>query len=112
MKIKIFVVGNVKESYLRQGISEFEKRLRPYGELVIREFPEGKPVQNAREKDIEKLLEEEGEKIQKALTDRDFVAVLAIEGKALSSEAFSKKLEEIALGGYQVWSLSLEAPTV
>ncbi|MFA5347879.1 MAG: 23S rRNA (pseudouridine(1915)-N(3))-methyltransferase RlmH, partial [Methanoregula sp.] len=30
MHIQIIAVGKIKEKYLREGIAEYEKRLRPY----------------------------------------------------------------------------------
>ena len=40
------------------------------------------------------------ERILSKVSDRDFVIVLAIEGKTLSSEEFSKQLEEASIKGF------------
>ena len=42
----------------------------------------------------EKILDLEGNRILSKIGDREFVVVLAIEGKTLSSEEFSKQLEQ------------------
>ncbi len=35
MKIRIAAVGKLKEKYLREGVAEYEKRLRPYASLEL-----------------------------------------------------------------------------
>ena len=35
MNIKIVSVGKIKEKYIKDGISEFEKRLKPYCKFSI-----------------------------------------------------------------------------
>ena len=42
MQIKIIAVGKIKEKYLREGVAEYEKRLRPYVKLQILELVEEK----------------------------------------------------------------------
>ena len=42
MQIHIIAVGKIKEKFLREGIAEYEKRLRPYLNLKIVELPEEK----------------------------------------------------------------------
>ena len=38
MKIKIIALGKIKEKYLKDGIDEYLKRLRPYTPLEIVEL--------------------------------------------------------------------------
>ena len=42
----------------------------------------------------------EGNRILSKIGDREFVVVLAIEGKTLSSEEFSSQLEQASINGY------------
>ena len=42
MQVHIIAVGKIKEKYLQLGISEYEKRLRPYVKLQIIEISEEK----------------------------------------------------------------------
>ena len=35
VKIKILALGKIKEKYLRQGIDEYLKRLRPYAQVTV-----------------------------------------------------------------------------
>ena len=40
MKITVVCAGKLKEKYLRDGVAEYEKRLRPYANLQIIEISE------------------------------------------------------------------------
>ncbi|HHS95054.1 MAG TPA: 23S rRNA (pseudouridine(1915)-N(3))-methyltransferase RlmH, partial [Phaeodactylibacter sp.] len=42
MKIELWVVGKTKESYLREGISIYEQRLKHYNPIEIVYLPEVK----------------------------------------------------------------------
>jgi 23S rRNA (pseudouridine1915-N3)-methyltransferase len=42
MQIYIIAVGKIKDEFLREGVAEYEKRLRPYLNLKIVELTEEK----------------------------------------------------------------------
>jgi len=85
MKIKIVTVGKLKEKYLKDGIAEYSKRISRFA---------------AVDSENEKILNLEGNRILSKIGDREFVVVLAIEGKTLSSEEFSKQLEQASINGF------------
>lgn len=89
--IKIITVGGVKEKYLKDAIEEYKKRLTKYTSIEIIEIKdEGllPPIQ---------AMEKEGEKIKKHLSEKDYIITMEIAGKEITSEEFSRKLEEIML---------------
>ena len=96
MKIKIVALGKIKEKFLKEGIDEFLKRLTPYASLEIVEL---NPIEIKDENLIEKILEQEGEKILTQIKPNSYVITLEINGVIFSSEEFSKKLEEIGNQG-------------
>lgn len=97
--IKILAVGKLKEKYLKSAISEYSKRLRPYTKLKIVEISDEQAPENLSQKELEQVLEVEGEKLLSQIKDLDFVITLEIGGKSLSSEEFSQFLrEEIDFG--------------
>ena len=100
MKIKIVTVGKLKEKYLKDGIAEYSKRISRFAKLEIIELTDEKTPDKASELENQKILETEGERILSKVGERDFVVVLAIEGKTLSSEEFSKQLEQASIKGY------------
>ena len=100
MKIKIVTVGKLKEKYLKDGIAEYTKRISRFAKLEMIELADEKTPDKASELENQKILETEGARILSKVGERDFVVVLAIEGKILSSEEFSKQLEQASIKGY------------
>ena len=100
MKIKVVTVGKLKEKYLKDGIAEYSKRISRFAKLEMIELADEKTPDRASESENQKILEIEGQRILSKVSDRDFVIVLAIEGKTLSSEEFSKQLEEASIKGF------------
>ena len=100
MKIKIITVGKLKEKYLKDGIAEYSKRISRFATVEMIELADEKTPDRASDSENEKILNLEGNRILSKIGDREFVVVLAIEGKTLSSEEFSKQLEQASINGY------------
>jgi len=100
MKIKIVTVGKLKEKYLKDGIAEYSKRISRFASVEMIELADEKTPDRASDSENEKILDLEGNRILSKIGDREFVVVLAIEGKILSSEEFSKQLEQASINGY------------
>ena len=100
MKIKIVTVGKLKEKYLRDGIAEYSKRISRFATVEMVELADEKTPDRASDSENEKILNLEGNRILSKIGDREFVVVLAIEGKTLSSEEFSKQLEQASINGF------------
>lgn len=93
IKVNIVCVGKVKEKYFAEGIAEYAKRLSRYCEFKIIEVEE-ENFKKAEDGEINIIKEREGERILPHLKGCVFVS--AIEGKKLSSKAFSEKLKKAA----------------
>ncbi|HGJ3717544.1 TPA: 23S rRNA (pseudouridine(1915)-N(3))-methyltransferase RlmH [Streptococcus pneumoniae] len=100
MKIKVVTVGKLKEKYLKYGIAEYSKRISRFAKFEMIELSDEKTPDKASESENQKILEIEGQRILSKIADRDFVIVLAIEGKTFFSEEFSKQLEETSIKGF------------
>lgn len=92
MKIKVVTVGKLKEKYLKDGIAEYSKRISRFAKFEMIELSDEKTPDKASESENQKILEIEGQRILSKIADRDFVIVLAIEGKTFFSEEFSKQI--------------------
>ncbi len=92
MNIKIIALGKIKEKFLKEGVDEFLKRLTPYSSVEILELS---PIEIKDENLVEKVLDEEGEKILSLIKPSSFVVTMEIGGKMFSSEEFSAKIEEL-----------------
>ena len=96
MKIKIIALGKIKEKFIKDGIEEFLKRLRPYAQVEITELM---PIEIKDDNLTSKVLDEEAEKILSNIKQDSYVITLEILGKQLSSEEFASKIEEITNSG-------------
>lgn len=101
MKISIVSVGKIKESFFREAISEYSKRLSKFCTLNIIEVDEVvAKVEN--ESGIKKSIEDEGRDIIvkiDSFAKNSFVFALDIDGKELSTIDFKNKISEIKLSG-------------
>lgn len=87
--IKIICVGSIKETYLKDAIKEYEKRLSKYTKLEIIE------VESIETNDINKNLKEESNNILKYINKKDYIISLDIKGEEIDSIELSKKIEKI-----------------
>lgn len=99
MKIEIIAIGKIKENYLKEGMAEFTKRLRPYANLEIIECLEEKMPESPSAAEKAKVLDKEGEKLWQLLKGKPFVIALDLQGKRLSSEGLADFFSAKALSG-------------
>lgn len=97
LNVNIICVGSLKEKFFTDAVNEYKKRLSRYCKFNIIELSEEKINDQETQAQIEKTLEKEGEKILAKIGKGDYCIAMCIEGKNLSSEELSKKLEEVSL---------------
>ena len=91
--IKFITVGQLKESYLRDAVSEYEKRLSGFCRVENINLKEYKVPQDPSDAEIQKALAEEAKMILAAIPDRAYKVIMCVEGKQFSSEELADKLE-------------------
>ncbi|MGI5839368.1 MAG: 23S rRNA (pseudouridine(1915)-N(3))-methyltransferase RlmH [bacterium] len=99
MRYNIIAVGKVREKYLQRGIAEYAKRLSAYGRVTFTEIPDESIPDHASAKEEIAVLEKEGERILRQLKLGKFTIALAIEGEAMTSEAFAAYLADLGIQG-------------
>lgn len=99
MRITLIAVGKIKERYFTDAIAEYSKRLSRYCKLEILEAADEKIPDNASEAEENQIREREGERVRKLLKDNAYTIALAIDGKAMTSEAFADKIEKLGVRG-------------
>lgn len=100
LKINIICVGKIKEKYFADAVAEYSKRLGAFCKFQITELSEERiRNNNPNEAQINEVIAAEGKRIMQKIQAADFVAAMCIEGKMLSSEELSEKLEAVALSG-------------
>ena len=95
MKIKIACVGKVKDSFYRDAVAEYAKRLSRFCQLEIAEVADEKAPETLSPAEEAQVMEREGEKLLTRILPGEFVVCLAIGGKRLSSEQFAQTLQTI-----------------
>ena len=87
--IKILCVGKIKESFIKDGIYEYAKRISGYDKFQITE------VKEFNQKTIKQNIYDEGTLLLQEISEKDFVITLEIKGKQLTSEELAEKITEI-----------------
>lgn len=87
--IKIICVGKIKESFYREAIEEYIKRISKYEEVKIVELPDYGLL------DEKSMIKKESLEIEKVLNNKDYNIVLDINGKEMDSIEFASKISEI-----------------
>lgn len=97
LNINIVCVGKIKESYLRDAISEYSKRLSKFCNLNIVELQDEKLPSKLNDSIINEIKNKECNKIIQSIKKDSYIICLDLKGKEFSSEEFSQKLDNIAL---------------
>ena len=95
ISINIVCVGNLKEKYWKDAISEYEKRISSFAKLNIIEVKES--VYGTSEKEILLAKKEEAERLEKYKDG--YCIALEIKGKTFDSEGFSKYISNLMING-------------
>lgn len=100
IRINLITVGKLKEKYWRDAAAEYIKRLGAFCKPEVVELNEYRLSESPSEKEKQNALENEAAAMRKYLDiNGSFNIAMCIEGKQLSSEKLSARLEECALNG-------------
>ncbi len=97
LNIQIICIGKLKETYLKDAINEYSKRLQKYCSLTITELSDEKLPNKLNYSIIDEIKSKECNKIMQSLRKDSYVFCLDLKGKQFTSEEFSKKIDDIAL---------------
>ncbi len=100
LHVHIIHVGTVKEKYLSDAISEYQKRLGAYCKLDHIQIKEERLGDKPSKAEISAAVKSEGERILSSLIPRSYNIALCVEGRQMPSEKFSKLLSDAALDGF------------
>jgi 23S rRNA (pseudouridine1915-N3)-methyltransferase len=97
LSINIICIGKIKESFFKDAINEYSKRLSKYCNLNIIELSDEKLPSKLNDKIIDNIKNIEGKKILSHLKKDSYKICLDLHGKQFSSEEFSAKIDSISL---------------
>lgn len=93
MNINIVCIGKIKESFYREAVSEYSKRLGRFCKFNIVELAESRLERN----EIEKVKINEGKSIISKL--KGYVIILDLGGQMLTSTQIAEKFDSLMSGG-------------
>ena len=110
MRFTFLTIGKIKEKWMRQGIDEYLKRLSPMAKVEILSPDEEKMPENPSPAMKEKVMEKEGDKLLKYLKDGDFLILLDLKGKPVTSEGLADILRRKMVSGTSCFFFMIGGP--
>ena len=102
LSVKIITVGTLKESYLREAVAEYSKRLSAFCKLSVVELKESKLSDSPSEKEIANALDNEAKAILAQISPRSYKIAMCVEGKQMPSEKLAATLDRISTEASEV----------
>lgn len=93
IRVTVIALGKLKEKYLREACSEYEKRLSRYCNLEILELEPARLSEKPSAAEVNSALEREAEAVVKKIPQNSEVIALCVEGKDITSERFAEGVE-------------------
>ena len=94
MKIKVYAIGKIKENYLKIGIDDYLKKIKPYSQIEIVEVNDEPIPNNPNNSEIEIAKNKEGEKVLQLIKSSEYLIGLDLNKKELESPAFAEYLNK------------------
>ena len=94
MKIKIACVGKLKDSFYREAVAEYAKRLSRFCTLEICEVADENAPETLSPAEERQVMEREGERLLSKVNPGEFAVALCVEGKRMDSPAFAAFLQD------------------
>ena len=102
LTINIVCIGKIKENFFKAAIDEYSKRLSKYCKLNILELPDEKIPDKTNINIENDIKTKECTSIINHLKKDSYIISLDLRGKNLSSEEFSKNIEDISMISSQI----------
>jgi 23S rRNA (pseudouridine1915-N3)-methyltransferase len=99
MQIDLVAIGRVKEPYLREGISEYLKRLSGLCTIRVFEFPEERLKESASVSEIILACEQEGRNLLRVAGQAGLLVGLDSVGEEMTSEILATRFKKWGIDG-------------
>ena len=94
MKIRLLVVGHLKETYWKEAQNEYLKRLTPYAKVDIEEVDDLPSSKDDSPAEMEEVKNKENAKLLSKIKPNDYVVLLDLGKEQLDSVELSSRLEK------------------
>jgi len=94
MKVAFWYIGKTNETYLKEGMDIYEKRLKyylPYQSLCIQDLKKTKNL------NPQQIKQKEGEVLLNKINPQDFLILLDEQGKSYTSKTFATFIDQCLL---------------
>ena len=91
MKVEFWVIGKTNETYFKEAIEVYHKRVKRYIPFAYQVIPD---IKNAGKRPADQLKQLEGESILNKLKPDDYLVLLDEKGKSFTSTAFASWLDQ------------------
>jgi 23S rRNA (pseudouridine1915-N3)-methyltransferase len=99
VQIHLICVGNKMPAWVEQGYHEYAKRLPPECRLQLVELP---PAQRSKSTDLQRAIQDEGQRMLKAIPKNANVIALDVKGKSHSTESLATSLGDWLQSGRDI----------
>lgn len=99
LKVQLITVGKLKEPFYIDAVGEYAKRLQRHCTLTLTEVPERRLPDDPSKGEIARALAAEASLVREKLPKGGVLIALCIEGRTVTSEAFSSLLSSYACEG-------------
>lgn len=97
LHINIICIGKIKESFFKDALQEYNKRLSKYCSLKILELPDEKVPLKINDKITSSIKKKESNNIISNLPKDSYIICLDLKGKQYSSEEFASHISDISI---------------
>jgi len=99
MRINLLAVGQKMPTWVELGYKEYAHRMPAEAKLELKEIAPGKRGKNA---DINRIVQDEGQRIQAAIPKNNRIVVLDVKGKSWSTEQLADRLGDWMQSGQDI----------
>ncbi len=101
MNISIIAVGKLKESYWREAVAEYSKRISRFALFEIIELSESRLSDNPSDAEIFSALENEAKLMQPYIEKKgSYNIAMCVEGKLIPSEELASEIDSAGVKGF------------
>jgi len=93
MNVKIACVGKLKDSFYREAVMEYEKRLKRFCTVETCEVGDEKAPESLSAAEEKQVIEREGERLLARIRPGEYVVCLSIGGRRMDSLQFASFLQ-------------------
>ena len=92
--IKIIACGKLKEKWMKEGIAEYVKRIRPYDKIEVIEVLDEKAPETNSTAENKQVKIVEGQRLLKNVRDDEYLILLDLSGQDIDSVALANKIQD------------------